>query len=151
MVTISQEHPRSKEVIQLLTASDALMTDLYPSESNHMLDVSELERLEVSFYVARFNGAALGCGAWVRTDVKEAELKRMFVTPEARGQKIGRQILDHIEFEAASAGVSLMRLETGVRQPEALKLYRSSGYVERGPFGSYREDPLSVFMEKRLS
>jgi putative acetyltransferase len=44
----------------------------------------------------------------------------------------------------------LLRLETGVRQPEALGLYRKLGYRERGPFGAYKPDPLSVFMEKRV-
>ena len=43
------------------------------------------------------------------------------------------------------------RLETGIHQPEALGLYRRLGYVERGPFGSYALDPLSVFFEKRLA
>ena len=44
-----------------------------------------------------------------------------------------------------------MRLETGIRQPEAIGLYRSAGYAEIGPFGAYRPDPLSLFMEKRLA
>ena len=43
-----------------------------------------------------------------------------------------------------------MRLETGTKQPEAIALYRKFGYVERGPFGAYKPDPLSIFMEKRL-
>ena len=46
---------------------------------------------------------------------------------------------------------SLLRLETGVLQPEALGLYRKLGYRERGPFGAYAADPLSVFMEKMTS
>lgn len=44
----------------------------------------------------------------------------------------------------------MIRLETGVYQPEALALYGRAGYVERGPFGDYVADPLSVFMEKEL-
>ncbi len=56
----------------------------------------------------------------------------------------------HLEQCAAEEGVSLLQLETGVRQPEALALYRALGYVERGPFGPYRPDPLCLFMEKRL-
>ncbi len=43
-----------------------------------------------------------------------------------------------------------MRLETGIKSDEALGLYRRSGYIERGPFGAYRADPLSIFMEKVL-
>jgi putative acetyltransferase len=44
-----------------------------------------------------------------------------------------------------------MQLETGIKQPEAIALYRKFGYAERGPFGSYQPDPLSLFMEKRLA
>jgi putative acetyltransferase len=126
------------------------MAELYPSESNHMLDVSTLAQLGVSFFTASENGAVLGCGAWVRTGSSEAELKRMFVDPRARGQRIGLAILDHIERDAFASGVRLIRLETGIHQPEALNLYRSQGYIDCEPFPPYSEDPLSVFMEKRL-
>jgi len=44
----------------------------------------------------------------------------------------------------------VIRLETGVRQPESLGLYRRLGYRQRGPFGAYRADPLSTFFEKRI-
>jgi putative acetyltransferase len=44
-----------------------------------------------------------------------------------------------------------MRLETGISQPDALRLYERAGYVRRGPFGNYGPDPLSVFMEKSLA
>jgi putative acetyltransferase len=74
----------------------------------------------------------------------------MFVAPRARGLKIGWRMLDALEATARAEGVRIIRLETGVRQPEALRLYRSSAYVERGPFGSYQPDPLSTFFEKRL-
>ena len=53
-----------------------------------------------------------------------------------------------LEGELEVRGVTLFRLETGIKQPEALGLYRKLGYRERGPFGAYVADPLSVFMEK---
>jgi putative acetyltransferase len=74
----------------------------------------------------------------------------MFVSPEARGLKLGRRLLVRIEEEARREGLGCLRLETGIYQPEALGLYRSAGYVEREAFGDYVPDPLSVFMEKRL-
>jgi len=72
------------------------------------------------------------------------------VSPEARGLKLGRRLLDRIEEEARREGLGHLRLETGIHQPEALGLYRSAGYVEREAFGGYDPDPLSVFMEKSL-
>jgi len=103
----------------------------------------------VRFFVARLDGEAVGCGA-LRIDVGYGELKRMYVTPAARGHRIGRRILDRIEAEARAEGLTCLRLETGIHQPEALALYRSAGYAERDAFGAYAPDPLSVFMEKIL-
>jgi putative acetyltransferase len=74
----------------------------------------------------------------------------MFVAPAARGLKLGRRLLERIEAIASANGERLLRLETGTKQLEALGLYRSAGYVEIGPFGAYRPDPLSLFMEKSL-
>jgi putative acetyltransferase len=79
-----------------------------------------------------------------------AEIKRMFVSPAARGLKLGRRLLDELEAIAVRRGVGALRLEMGGLQPEALGLYRSAGFVEIGPFGAYRPDPLSIFMEKVL-
>ena len=72
----------------------------------------------------------------------------MFVTPEARRRRIGSQILEALEAAGKAEGVRVIRLETGVRQPESLALYRRHGYTERGPFGAYQRDPLSRYFEK---
>jgi putative acetyltransferase len=70
--------------------------------------------------------------------------------PEFRGLKLGRRILDELESLARASGLELARLETGIHQSGALFLYEKAGYQRRGPFGDYPEDPLSVFMEKKL-
>jgi putative acetyltransferase len=72
------------------------------------------------------------------------------VTDEARGQKLGARILGELEGIAAAEGLHLIRLETGIHNVAALATYRRAGYRECPPFGNYRPDPLSVFMEKRL-
>ena len=74
----------------------------------------------------------------------------MYVMPEFRGLQLGRRMLEELEARARSSGLQVARLETGVAQPEALGLYERAGYQRRGPFGSYPEDPLCVFMEKSL-
>jgi putative acetyltransferase len=104
----------------------------------------------VLFLVARDDSrSALGCGAMVLRD-DYGEIKRMYVSPRGRGQGLGGRLLAELEREAAGRGCELARLETGPYQPEALRLYETAGYQRRGPFGAYRDDPLSVFMEKRL-
>ncbi|MHA7968907.1 GNAT family N-acetyltransferase [Rhizobium sp. CAU 1783] len=150
-VSITREPPRQTAVLRLLTQSDAYMASLYPAESNHLVDVSSLERPEVSFLVARHAGEIVGCCALVASGDGTAEIKRLFVDPAARGLSIGRLLMEAIEEEGRRLGFSAIRLETGTLQPEAIGLYRRFGYVEIAPFGSYQPDPLSLFMEKRLS
>jgi putative acetyltransferase len=60
-------------------------------------------------------------------------------------------LLEHLEGHGRDAGLSAIRLETGIYQPEAIGLYKAAGYVEIGPFGSYQPDPLSLFMEKAIA
>jgi len=150
MIDLAIESPDQEEIHALLEASDTYMAELYPAESNHMLDVSALCRPEVTFIVARMDGRAVGCGAIVESMEGWAEIKRMFVSPRARGHNIGRRLLQKLEATAIEKGLPRLRLETGTKQPEALALYRSAGFVEIGPFGKYAPDPLSLFMEKRL-
>ena len=150
MIEISIENPDQAEVHALLAASDAYMASLYPAESNHMVDVNTLTQPHVTFLVARAEGRAVGCGAVVKSGEEWAEIKRMFVSPAARGRKVGRRLLERLEGVARQSGIAALRLETGIKQPEALALYRSAGFREIEPFGEYRPDPLSLFMEKTL-
>lgn len=149
-VTITAEPPRQTEVLRLLEMSDAYMASLYPAESNHMLDIASLEKPGVNFLVARHDGRIVGCCALVEAGDGTAEIKRMFVDPDARGLSIGRRLMETIEALGREKGIAAVRLETGISQPEALGLYRRFAYREIGPFGDYKPDPLSLFMEKRL-
>lgn len=149
-VTIAEEPPRQPAILRLLEMSDAYAASLYPAESNHLVDVATLERRGVSFFVARVDGAVVGCCALVEAGDGTAEIKRMFVDPQARGLRVGKRLLQALERHGDSRGLALIQLETGIHQPEAIGLYRSDGYIERPPFGSYGPDPLSLFMEKAL-
>ena len=150
MIQISVESPDQPEVHDLLVASDAYMASLYPAESNHLVDVTTLMKPNVTFLVARAQGRVVGCGAAVKMADDWSEIKRMFVSPAARGQQLGRKLLDALQDAARGQGVTVLRLETGISQPEALGLYRSAGFKEIAPFGTYKPDPLSLFMEKAL-
>ncbi|MBT9370121.1 GNAT family N-acetyltransferase [Rhizobium sp. CSW-27] len=149
-ILIQREPPRQPGVIRLLELSNAYAASLYPAESNHMLPLEELETPEVSFFVARAGDTVLGCASLVRQEDGTAEIKRMFVDESARGLRLGKRLLDRLEEEGRRLGVSVLRLETGIYQPEAIGLYRRNGFAEIPAFGSYRPDPLSLFMEKRL-
>ncbi len=145
--TVARERPDRPDVRALLDASDALMTSLYDITQNYLVDAGELIRQDAVFLVARADGRAIGCGALLRHD-GYGEIKRVFVSEGARGRGIGRYLL--AELETRAEGLLCLRLETGVRQPDAIALYRGAGFRETGPFGGYAPDAVSVFMEKRL-
>ncbi|MGI9477221.1 MAG: GNAT family N-acetyltransferase [Hyphomicrobiaceae bacterium] len=151
-MTIAPERPDQPDVVVLLSASDKFHAALYPSESNYLVDVAGLLLSNVRFFVVRdANRQAVGCGGFLLSredDTVIAELKRMWVDPGVRGSGIGQRLLAALEAAAIDEGAIFVRLETGIRQPQALALYRAAGYRERDPFGSYAADPLSLFMEK---
>jgi len=151
MYEIALESPDQAEVKALLDLSDRYHGELYPAESNHLLDVADLTNDQTHFFVARKveNDEVVGCGALVSYP-GYGEIKRMFVLPQTRGTGLGRELLMVLEMAARQFKLRCLRLETGVSQPEAIGLYRSAGFVEIGPFGDYQKDPLSLFMEKEL-
>jgi len=148
-LTIAPENPGQPHVIALLEASDAYMATLYPPENNYRLDVADLMVPDITFLVARNAGVAVGCAALARRD-GYAEIKRMFVAPQARGLKLGRRLLKVLEMLAREEAIPALMLEAGDEQPEAMGLYASAGFTRRDAFGDYPPGPPSVFMEKRL-
>ena len=136
-------------VPELFAAADAYGLSIYPPENYHALDVREFARDDVVLLVARDdNGDALGMAA---LNIPTAELKRMFVAPEARGTGLGRRLLEAVENAARDRGILTLRLETGEPQAAAIALYERAGYVRIPAFGEYVDDPTSVCMEKALS
>ena len=154
MSDIRLEHldPGAPEVRAIVAASDAFYDGLYPAESNHLEAIDDLQKPNVVLVGLRCNGelAASGAAKLMHDDGDYAEIKRVFVLPQFRGRGLSARLMNYLERELQQRGVVRLRLETGVRQPEALGLYRKLGYRERGPFGAYAADPLSVFMEKEL-
>jgi putative acetyltransferase len=147
---IACEDPRQPDVTRLVRELDKMFEDLYPAESNHLLDIETLARPQIKFYVVRRDGEALGCGAlWIRDGY--GEVKRVYVKPSARGLKLGKLVVSKLVDEARALRLPLLRLETGIHQAEALRLFTSAGFSKCGAFGDYpADDPNSVFMEKRI-
>lgn len=145
---IALESPDQPAVIRLIADLDAFQASLYPAESCYALDLSALKKSNVRFVVARDDeGQAIGCGAIVLYD-RYGELKRMYVRAQNRGKGVAGKVLALLEAAAGEAGCTVFKLETGPYQPEALAFYARRGYQRCERFGDYREDPLSVFMQK---
>jgi putative acetyltransferase len=155
-LTVSIEPPRQPQVLDLLRQSDDLAFSLYPADSCYLLDVTELEADNVAVFVARDDGAQVdvavaGIAALVSRGDNSAELKRLFVSPTARGRGVADAILRTLEEHAATSGVEVLQLETGPLQPAAIALYLKRGYRHIPRFGPYVDDELSVCMEKTLA
>jgi putative acetyltransferase len=149
-LVIKRASPRLPGARELIAELDDYLNRLYAADRNYLLDIEALCAPEIAFFVARCDDEIVACGALRRLDDACAELKRMYVRPRFRGQGLGRAMLLALESHARSLGIERLVLETGVDQPEALALYERHHYVRCPPYGEYRDEPTSVFFEKRL-
>jgi putative acetyltransferase len=157
-VEIQRERADHPQVVALLGALDRYLGELYEPADNHILSVSELLAPDVSFFVARVADKIVGTGAVRHMPGKAdtagqsyGEVKRMYVDPAVRGQRIGERLLQTLEDSLRREGIALALLETGSDQREAVRLYERCGYSRRGAFGGYPDNGLSLFMSKALS
>jgi putative acetyltransferase len=135
------------DALRLIGESEAELASIYPPEVRYALSPEQLMAVGARFVVARVDGVAMGCGG-VALFEDYAELKRIFTTKAARGRGVAKAIVSALEDIAMSAGISVVRLETGLASPDAIALYKRLGYQDIGPFGDYVENGSSVFMEK---
>ncbi|MEM6618662.1 MAG: GNAT family N-acetyltransferase [Pseudomonadota bacterium] len=146
---IAVESPLSADAARLIAASDAVLLAHYPPEDCFSLDVGELDKPDIAFFVARCGPEAVGCVALVDCG-HYGEIKRLFVDPMARGRGAARALMAALETHARAADLACVRLETGDRLEAAVALYKRLGYSIREAFGDYENIPASLFMEKHL-
>jgi putative acetyltransferase len=147
---ITPEHPASADATALIAELDAHLEPLYPRESRHGFSVQKLIADSVAFFVIRDGDAPAGCGGIKLFGTEYGEVKRMYVRPEFRGRGFGKLLLDHLADYAKNHGVGILRLETGIHQHAAIRLYEQVGFRRIPPFGQYRDDPVSRCYEKRI-
>ncbi|HVE59143.1 MAG TPA: GNAT family N-acetyltransferase [Pyrinomonadaceae bacterium] len=97
------------------------------------------------------NELPVGCGAFKKFDDETVEIKRMFVRPEYRGKGVAGIVLKELENWAGEAGFEFAVLETGKKQPEAIRLYEKSGYALIPNYGQYAGIENSICMKKSLN
>jgi GNAT superfamily N-acetyltransferase len=100
--------------------------------------------------VAYLNNMPVGCGAFKEYEATVVEIKRMFVLSEYRGKRIAAEILSELERWAAALNYKVCILETGKKQPEAIRLYERSGYTLIPNYGQYANVENSVCMRKEM-
>jgi len=147
---ISAERPDTPDARLLIDELEAHLEPFYPKASRHGYSVEKLIQQGVVFFVTRQDGIPAGCGGVQFYGSDYAEIKRMFVRPQFRGLGLARLMLRHLEGYALQQGIHVLRLETGIHQKDAIRLYEKSGFQNIPPFGEYVEDPLSRFFEKKI-
>ena len=123
---------------------------LYENDSPSRSDLTGMDKPGATFVIARGDGAAVGCAAIRPLSDQIAEVKRMYVRPSARRSGVARAIMRVLEQLARDDGFNELWLETGRRQPAAIRLYESLGYTRIAAFGDYKDDPVSVCYAKVL-
>jgi putative acetyltransferase len=154
-ITIELVSSATHDVRNLIAELDQILSAEYPPEQRHGLALDAIFKPSIRFFVARLNGAAVGCGG-VAMFPGFAEVKRMYVRDVARGRGVAQAILARIEREARDAGLVLLRLETGLRQIAALRFYQGAGFQICPAFGAYatmapQAIATSVFLQKQLA
>lgn len=153
---IIEDHLRHPAVLALIAEHLADMHATSPPESIHALEVDALRADDITLWTAWDNegedAVLLGCAALKTLSPAELEIKTMRVTAAARGRGVGRRLLEHLLEQARARGARRLSLETGVEDyfAAARRLYQRAGFVECLPFGTYREDPNSVFMTREI-
>lgn len=153
-ITITRAELTDAASQSLIAALNAELSGVYPEPgATHFgLHPEDVAPGRGAFVVVYRNGEPVGCGAVRRLDEQTAELKRMYVTPRARGLGLGRRLVSALEAEARALGARRLVLETGVRQTSALALYRAAGYEPIALYGEYRLSPdTSVCLGKDLA
>jgi putative acetyltransferase len=153
-VTIERVTAPTDEIRQLVAGLDQALSGPYLPEQRHALSLDELFGDNVRFFAARVDGIAVGCGGVAFYD-GFAEVKRMFTRPAARRQGVAAALLRRLEAEARGAGHSVLRLETGMYQAEAIEFYEREGFERCEAFGDYvtlspQAIETSLFYEKSI-
>ena len=140
------------EIAALLREHLDCMAAVSPPESRHALNLDGLRRPEVTFWSAWDGERLAGCGALMELDPSHGEVKSMRTARTHLQRGVASKVLEHLVSEGKRRGYRRLSLETGSMDyfEPARRLYAKFGFVDCGPFGSYREDPNSVFMTLRL-
>ncbi|CND99850.1 Histone acetyltransferase HPA2 and acetyltransferase [Yersinia rohdei] len=138
------------ELITLITQLDAYQAALYPTQSNHAESIDKLKQIKTYIYIAKLESNIVGCAILALPETPFPEVKRVFVCADYRGRGIATLLMMALLEKAKALNLKHIYLETGIYQPEAIKLYQRLGFDFISEYGHYQYDPLSVYMMKLL-
>ena len=150
MITFKRTTSDNEDFRMLIKELDEDLWSRYEERQAFYDQYNKIENNQ-NVIVAYHGNAGVGCGCFKKFDDLSVEVKRMYVKPEYRGQGIAAGILDALEKWASELNILVAVLETGIKQNEAMHLYRKSGYIVIENYGPYKNMPESVCMQKRLA
>lgn len=151
---VPYDHPDAQAMTARL---QGFYAERYGGPDDDPMDAASFAPPTGAFFLAYVDGRPVAMGGWRREGAERlgtsvtAEIKRMYVVPEASRQGLARLMLAHLETTAREAGFEALILSTGARQPEAIALYASAGYEPIEGFGHYAGGELNRCFGKRLS
>jgi GNAT superfamily N-acetyltransferase len=149
-VDIREEPYDGPTATALINAVQAEYVVRYGGPDESPVDPGEFAPPNGLFFVGYLDGEPVATGGLRRHGPGEFEIKRMFVVGPHRGKGLSRIMLATLEDRAKTLGATRIVLETGQMQPEAIRLYQTSGYDQIDGFGHYADAPLSLSFAKLL-
>lgn len=150
MVHVIRDNNLNKGFIFLIKELDIYLNELYGIVQAQYNGYNQIENIE-TVVVAYDGNIPAGCACFKQFDKGSAEVKRMFVRKEYRGQNIAQLIHSEIEEWAKEKGFKHLILETGIKQAEAIRFYTKIGYEKIDNYGQYIDNTNSICMSKRLN
>lgn len=150
MLTIRKVEPSSAELAALIEKLDRYLRTLYEEDVIFTVDFSDTRTADMTFAMAYWDGVPVGCGGIKPLGGPCAELKRFYVEPEQRRRGIAAQLLRFLESSAEEQGYTVLRLETGEPQFEAVAFYKKHGFYPIDRYGEYADCEESLCYEKKL-
>ncbi|MEJ2905551.1 GNAT family N-acetyltransferase [Pedobacter panaciterrae] len=141
----TSDNPDFKSLVLLLDKELAIRDGddhAFYSQYNKIVNIKNV-------VIAYDNGKPVGCGAFKPFEANAVEIKRMYVNEDSRGTRIARRILSELELWAVEIGYDSFVLETGLKQPEAISLYKNMGYEIIPNYGQYQGVENSVCFQKQ--
>lgn len=150
MIRIIRTDSLNEDFVVLVQQLDKYLAEKDGEEHSFYHQYNHITSLKNVVIAYNLDGP-IGCGAIKEFDIQTMEVKRMFTNPTQRGQGIATQILNELEKWTLELGYNHCILETGKRQPEAIQLYKKSGYLQIPNYGQYKGMENSLCFKKRLT
>lgn len=150
MLTLQRTDSGDPDFVELVRQLDADLAQRDGEDHSFYAQFNKIDTIKHAI-VAYEDDRAVGCGAIKEYAPGTVEVKRMYTLPESRGKGVASQVLSELELWAAELSYEKCILETGKKQPEAIALYKKSGYQVIPNYGQYADVADSVCFEKKIA